>query len=163
MRITVWNSYLSAKINQKDKKLFVVTDRGDWAKIKFHFFWKDHKNEMNFFLMLQHSQINFCSFLRKNELDWLGKCSLSFKILSLVWFWRKLKCVHHKHPSQYIISRFNFFFFALLVLSKLELIFSCYNFFTFVHLLHSLKHNWKSVFHCGEKKERKIYLNGNSH
>ena len=95
---------------KRAKNFFVVTDKGDWVKIKFHFFWKDHKNEMKFFLMLQHSQINFCSFLRKNELDWLGKCSLSFKILSLVWFWRKLKCVHHKHPSQYIISRFNYFF-----------------------------------------------------
>ena len=38
--ITVWNSYLSAKINQKDKNLFVVTDRGDWVKIKSIFFLK---------------------------------------------------------------------------------------------------------------------------
>ena len=57
VRITVWNSYLSAKINQKDKNLFVVTDRGDWVKIKFIFVWKTHNNLtefLNLYLTLQY-------------------------------------------------------------------------------------------------------------
>ena len=91
--------WLTGVIELKDKVPIFLKSPQKWDKI-FQVF---------FVVTIQSKKLFFCSFLRKHELDWLGKCSFAFWVLSLVWFWRKLKCEHHKFQVNILSQDLTFF------------------------------------------------------